>query len=79
MLVTLLPMVREVRLKQPENASFPIIFTLLGIVMDVRRLQVWNALFPMLFTLLGMTVLLLPTISVLDAVSIIALQLLRLS
>ena len=48
--------------------------TLLGIVTDVKLEQPSKAPAPMLVTLLGMTVFLHPAISVLVAVSIIALQ-----
>ena len=51
--------------------------TLLGMVTEVRLVQSSKALLPMLVTLLGIMVFLQPTISVFDAVSIIALQLLR--
>ena len=54
MLVTLLPMVIEVRPLQPEKADCPMLVTLLGIFVFGQ-----------------------PAISVLDAVSIIALQLSR--
>jgi len=77
MLVTLLGMVMDVRLEQSWNALSPMLVTLLGMVMDVRLEQSWNALSPMLVTLLGMVVFLQPAISVLLAVSIIALQLSR--
>ena len=39
MLVTLLPIVTEVRPLQPAKAVFPMLVTLLGIVTDVRLLQ----------------------------------------
>ena len=48
--------------------------TLLGMVIDVKPLQAEKATSPMPVTLLGMTVFLNPAISVLVAVSIIALQ-----
>ena len=48
--------------------------TLLGMVIDVKLEQPSKAPAPMLVTLLGMTVFLHPAISVLVAVSIIALQ-----
>ena len=77
MLVKLLGMVIEVRLMQPSKASFPMLVTPLGIVIEVRPLQPLKAATPMLVTLLGMIVFLQPAISVLDVVSIIALQLSR--
>ena len=39
MLVTLLPIVTEVRPEQPENAYCPMLVTLLGIVIEVRPEQ----------------------------------------
>jgi hypothetical protein len=39
MLVTLLGIVTEVRLLQPQNAFFPILTTLLGISIEVRAKQ----------------------------------------
>ena len=51
--------------------------TLFGIEIEVRPLHPRNALKPILVTLFGMTVFLHPAIMVLDAVSIIALQLSR--
>ena len=53
--------------------------TLFGIVMLARPSQLLKAKPPMLVTLLGMVVFLQPAISVFVAVSIIALQPLRLS
>ena len=47
--------------------------------MEVKLVQPWKALSPMLVTLLGMTVPWQPAINVFVAVSIIALQLFRLS
>ncbi len=41
--VTLLGIVMEVRLVQPENALLPMLVTLLGMVMEVRLLQYPNA------------------------------------
>ena len=43
MLVTLSGMVIEVRLVQPENASYLILVTLSGMVMEVRLVQSENA------------------------------------
>ena len=74
MLVTLLGIVMEVKPWQFAKAIFPMLVTLLGIVMEVRLLQLWKAPSPMLVTLLGIIVFLQPAISVLDDVSIIALQ-----
>ena len=51
--------------------------TLLGMMKEVKPEQTENAPSPMLVTLLGMIVFLQPDISVLDEVSMIALQLLR--
>ncbi len=53
MLVTLLPIVTEVRPLQPEKAYCPMLVTLLGIVTEVRPLQPEKAKPPMLVTLLG--------------------------
>ncbi len=54
MLVTLLPMLREVMLLHPSNAEFPMLVTLLGIInAPVKPLQSLNALSPMLVTLSG--------------------------
>jgi hypothetical protein len=39
MLVTLLGIVTEVKLLQPEKAPFPMFVTLLGIVTEVKPLQ----------------------------------------
>ena len=74
MLVTLLPIVTDVKPVQPWKASMPMLVTLLEIVTDVKLEQPEKAPVPMLVTLLGMTVFLNPAISVLVAVSIIALQ-----
>ena len=67
-------MVTEVREEQPSNVDSPIPVTLLGIVMEVREEQPSNADFPMHVTELGMVVDWHPAISVLEAVSIMALQ-----
>ena len=64
---------------QPQNAPSPIEVTELGIVTEVSPLQILNAPFPIEVTELGMMVFLHPAISVLEDVSMIALQLLRLS
>ena len=53
MLVTLLPMVTEVREEQLWKAQPPMLVTLLGIVIEVREEQEWKVLSPMLVTLLG--------------------------
>ena len=55
------------------------VVTLLGMTMDVRLLQPQKALSPIQVTLLGITVLLQPYTSVFVPVSIMALQLSRLS
>ena len=55
------------------------IVTLLGMVIEVKLLHPANALSPMLVTLLGMFVFEQPLSKVLVSVSIIALQLFRLS
>ena len=69
----------DVRPLQYPNAHSPMLVTLEGISMDVKPLQTENAPSPMLVTLEGITVFLQPTIKAFDAVSIIALQLSRLS
>ena len=52
--LTPLPMVREVREEQEENASFPIVITLLGMVIEVREKQPMKAFSPIIVTLLPM-------------------------
>ena len=79
MLVTLLGIVTEEREEQPKKALPPMLVTLLGIVIEVRERHFWKAEFPMLVTLFGMTVFWQLIIRVFVAVSIIALQLSRLS
>ena len=79
MLVTELGMVTLVRPVQPEKAPPPMLVTELGMVTLVKPVQPEKATNPMLVTELGMVVFLHPAISVLVAVSIIALQPLRLS
>ena len=74
MLVTLLGIVTDVKPEQVLKAPLPMLVTLLGMVIDVKPLQAEKATSPMPVTLLGMTVFLNPAISVLVAVSIIALQ-----
>ena len=78
-LVTLFGIVTEVKLEQRKNAEFPILVTLLGMSIDVKLQRPEKALSPMLVTLLGIMVFWQPAISMFDAVSMIALQLLRLS
>ena len=73
--VTLLGMVTEVKPLQYPKAHSPMDVTLLGIVTEVKPLQSRKALFPMDVTLLGIIVFLHPKMSVLVAVSMIALQL----
>ena len=75
MRVTLLRIVMEVSLQQPEKAKLSMRVTLLGIVMEVRPLQPEKAHCPMLVTLLGIAVFLHPRIKEFVAFSIIALQL----
>ena len=53
MLVTLLPIVTEVKPVQPEKALSPMLVTLLGIVTEVKPVQLAKALFLILMTLLG--------------------------
>ena len=62
---------------QPLNASLPIVVTELGIVILVNPVQPLNASLPMEVTELGITVFWQPKISVLLAVSMMALQLPR--
>ena len=69
----------DVRPLQPWNALPSMEITELGIVMDVKPLQLLNAAIAMVVTVLGITVFLQPAISVLVAVSMMALQSLRLS
>ena len=78
-LVTRLGMEMEAREAQLVNAELPILVTLLGMVMEVREEQPEKAPLPILVTLLGIIVFWQPTIRVLVAVSIIALQFSRLS
>ena len=75
--VTELGMVMLVRPEQPENALSPMSVTELGMVMLVKPVQPENALYRMLVTDEGMVVALQPTMRVLLAVPIMALQLLR--
>jgi hypothetical protein len=77
MLVTLLPIVAEVRPLQSEKAYSPMLVTLLGIVTEVRLLHPEKAKPPMLVTLLGIIVFLHPAISSFVSDLMIALQLLR--
>ena len=55
MLVTPSGIITEVKLVQPQNASFPMLVTLEGILTDVNPLQPLNAELPMLVTLDGIT------------------------
>ena len=50
MLVTLLPIVTEVKEEQPEKAEIPMLVTLSGIVIEMSEEQYLKALFPMLVT-----------------------------
>ena len=65
----------EVRLAQPEKAECPISVTELGIFIVVRPVQLLKASAPIPVTELGIIVEDMPEYRVLDAVSIIALQL----
>ena len=53
MVVTLLPIVTEVRPMQPEKADSPMVVTLLPIVTEVRPMQPLKAAPPIVVTLLG--------------------------
>ncbi len=77
MFFTLSGMLTEVKFKQSRNAYSFMLFTLLGISIEVKFMQPEKEYPPMIVTLLGMVVFLQPDISVLDEVSIMALQLLR--
>ena len=79
MLFKLLPNATLVKPVQPEKVSKLMLVTLLGMVTLVKPVQPEKALSPMLVTLLGIIVVLQPDIRVLVAVSIMALQLSRLS
>ena len=57
MLVTLLPIVTEVKPVQFRKALLPMLVTLLGIVTEVKLVQLKKALYPMLVTLLGILIL----------------------
>ena len=73
-LVTLLGMMRLVRLEQPSKDSLSILVTLLGIVIPFKPLHLKKAPYPMVVTLLGIIVLLLPVIRVFVSVSTMALH-----
>ena len=75
MIVTLLPIVIEVKLEQPEKAEEPMLVTLLGSSTEVKLEQPEKAEEPMLVTLLGMVVFWQPVINILLSLSMIALQL----
>ena len=78
MVVTLSGMVMEARAEQPENALSPMVVTLSGMVIDAREEQPENAPLQITFTPSGIRVVdLHPAISLLVAVSMIALQLFR--
>ena len=79
MLVTLLGIVIDAKLEQPAKARSPIVITLSGMVIDAKPEQSRNAPSPILVMLLGMIVFWQPLINVFVFVSIIALQLSRLS
>lgn len=69
----------DVRLLHFSKAPDPILVTDGGMVIDIKSWQFENAYAAKLVTVLGMTVFLQPTIRVLVAVSIMALQPSRLS
>ena len=79
MLVTLFGIVIDFNEEQAKNAHSPMFVTPLGIVIDFSEEQTKNAHRPIVVTLLGMIVVRQPVIKVFFAVSIMALQLLRLS
>ena len=76
-LVTEFAMVMVVRPIHSLKASLPIFVTELGMSMDVRAVQFLKASLPILVTVLGMVVVLHPTIRVLSAFCMMALQLSR--
>ena len=73
-LSTLAGIVMDVNPLHPSNADLPIVFTPSGITIDLSSLHDLKALSAIEVTLQGITDPLRPTISVLVAVSIIALQ-----
>ena len=76
MLVKPLPMVTDVKLEQPVKAKLPMLVTLLGITMLVRAVQYPKAPPFMFFTVSGIMIVPLQAwTKVLDAVSMMALQL----
>ena len=77
MSVTLLGMSMEASLVQNLKALPSMLVTLDGMSIEVRLERPWNASYPNFVTELGITVFLQPNLSVLDDVSIIALQLFR--
>lgn len=74
-------MARDIISVRPQlrNASCSMLVTELGMVIELRFEQLLNASCPILVTVFGMIVFLHPRISLFEAVSIRALQLLRLS
>ena len=64
----------SVRPEQPPKAARLIVVTELGIAICVISVHCANALLPIVTTVLGMIVFLHPVISVLDALSMMALQ-----
>ena len=62
---------------QPKKAKLLMVMTELGILMLVISKQLWNALWPIVVMELGIIVFLQPVIKVLEAVSMMALQLFR--
>ena len=79
MRVTLSGIVMEVMPLHPKKAAVSMLVTLSGIVIDVKSQQLEKAHNPMLVTSFGIMVFLHPRINLFVTVSIIALQLLRLS
>ena len=77
MLVTLFGIVIEVKPSHPLKAEVPMLVTLFGIVIVVKPSHPLKAPQPIFEMVLGIIVVEQPAINVLDAVSIIALQLLR--
>jgi hypothetical protein len=75
--LTPLGMLILVKLLQLENAPFPMDVTLLGIVMSDNSFCDEKAFAPILVTLAGIIVFFVPVRSVLEDVSINALQLSR--
>ena len=66
-----------IKLVQPLKALWPMVVTVLGMEIEVRLVSPENAEVPISMTDKGIIVFLHPAIKVLEAVSIMALQLLR--